>query len=82
MIQLASVSPGDGYTIHVTTVDGRTAQIDLTDTVTRLKIMRPIREDRVLFESVRLDEESDGHAIKWTDDIDMCTCGWERHFGP
>jgi len=58
-----------GHTVRVVRADGTEQSVDLAPMIMQYKIFQPLRRDRALFESVRL--EDDGRTIVWTDEIDM-----------
>jgi len=74
--RLRSVVPAEGFAVVVTWENGLSEEIDLTPIILGFKMFRPLREDRALFELVRLGEF--GSSIVWTDDMDLAAYTLER----
>jgi len=74
--RLRTVAPSEGLAVHVSWEDGRSEDIDLAPVILGFKVFRPLREDRALFESVRLGDF--GSSIVWTDDMDLAAYTLER----
>jgi len=80
--KIAEVRPLEGLRIYVRwvgEVEGKTsAEVDLAPTILTYKFYRPLREDRVLFESVRIIDG--GSALAWghDDDLDMAAAAVAR----
>ena len=65
--RVAAVEPRAGYRIWLRYQDGVEGEIDLAD-IADTEICKPWRE-RAFFERVHV---SDGGAVTWNDDIDLC----------
>ena len=74
--RLRAVAPGEGLAVVVTWEDGSCEEIDLTPIILGFKIFRPLRDDRALFETVRVGDF--GSSIVWTDDLDLAAYTLER----
>lgn len=69
IISITTVEPLDGCRIRTTFSDGAVKDIDLTDLFARGGVFDPIREDRSLFERVRVNPES--ATVEWPGNIDL-----------
>jgi DNA-binding XRE family transcriptional regulator len=67
-LTLKRVKPLDPYKVRVTWSNGLSASLDLADAIARNRSLAPLR-DASLFGKVKLGEW--GHAIHWTDDIEL-----------
>jgi len=69
MISVTDVQPLGGYWLRLTFSDGSVKDVDLGDLLSRGGVFKAIREDRHLFEQVRL--KPDSRTIEWPGDIDI-----------
>lgn len=69
LIFAVSVEPLEGYWIRVEFSDGAVMDIDVTDLLSRPGDFGRIREDRKLFEQIRVNPES--RAVEWPEEIDL-----------
>lgn len=74
--RLCAVAPAAGFTVTVTWEDGRAEEIDLAPVILGFKVFRPLRDNRPLFEGVRLGDY--GSAIVWDEDMDLASYTLER----
>lgn len=77
---MAKAKPGQRFTVAVTWKDGdrkkRADLVDLAPVIMAYKLYRPLRNNRELFEAVKLEDR--GTRLVWTDDIDMAATTVER----
>jgi len=74
---VAEVRPGEGLSVEVRWKDGRTETVDLSPVIGDFKVFRCLRDDRSLFETVRVGDH--GRSIEWGDGIvDMAATTVER----
>jgi len=81
MPRLRAIRPAQGLAVEVEwdrgPRSGRSERVDLSPVVMTLRVFRPLRNDRSLFERVRLLD--DGTAIGWgEDDLEMSVLTLER----
>ena len=69
MISVTDVEPREGYWLRLTFSDGSVKDVDLEDLLSRGGVFAAIRDDRDLFEQVRL--KPDSRTIEWPGDIDL-----------
>jgi uncharacterized protein DUF2442 len=69
MISISDVEPREGYWLRLSFSDGSVKDVDLGDLFSRGGVFAAIRDDRDLFEQVRLKPES--RTIEWPGDIDV-----------
>ncbi len=69
MISVTDVEPREGYWLRLTFSDGSVKDVDLGDLLSRGGVFAAIRDDRDLFEQVRL--KPDSRTIEWPGDIDL-----------
>lgn len=68
MVRIQSVTPLHGFVVHLRFTDGSEKQIDL-DPYLNGPIFEPLREDRSLFEAVRVDPQLG--TIVWPNGADI-----------
>ena len=71
LIFAVSVEPLEGYWIRVEFSDGAVMDIDVTDLLSRGADFERIRENRKLFEQVRVNPGS--RAVEWPEEIDLAS---------
>jgi hypothetical protein len=69
ILTITDVEPLDGFRIRATFGDGAIKEIDLTDLFTTGPVFSEIRNDRNLFEQVRVNPET--HTVEWPGEIDL-----------
>jgi hypothetical protein len=69
MIRITAVEPREGYWLRLTFSDGSVKDVNLDELVTRGAVFAAIRDDRDLFEQVRL--KPDSRTIEWPGEIDL-----------
>jgi hypothetical protein len=69
LMQVTDVSPLKGYWIRVTFSDGAVKDIGLEDVFAGGGVFAPIRDDRKIFEQVRVNPEFG--VVEWPGEIDL-----------
>jgi hypothetical protein len=69
MITITEVEPLEGYWIRATFSDGAIKEIDMGELLSRGGVFAPIREQREVFEQVRVNPET--HTVEWPDGVDL-----------
>lgn len=69
IIQVTDVEPLDGLSIRASFSDGAVMEIDLTELLSAGGVFAPIRDDRKLFEQVRVNPES--QTVEWPGEVDL-----------
>ncbi len=69
MISVTDVEPREDYWLRLTFSDGSVKDVDLGDLLSRGGVFAAIRDDRHLFEQVRL--KPDSRTIEWPGDVDL-----------
>ncbi len=69
MISINDVEPQDGYWLRLSFSDGSVKDVDLGNLLSQGGVFAAIRDDRRLFEQVRL--KPDSRTIEWPGDIDL-----------
>lgn len=67
--KVTDVEPLDGYWIRATFSDGAVKEIDLTELLARGGVFTSIRDDRSVFELVRVNPESE--TVEWPGAVDL-----------
>ena len=67
-VRIKSVESLQGHTLRVRWTNGKAFPVDLTETVNRLKGLRPLR-DRRFFQRVFASEG--GHSVEWPGELDI-----------
>lgn len=69
LISVTDVEPGEDYWLRLTFSDGSVKDVDLRELLARGGVFGAIRDDRQLFEQVRLKPGS--RTIEWPGDVDL-----------
>jgi hypothetical protein len=69
MITVTDVEPLEGLRIRATFSDGAIKEIDLGEVMGRGGVFAPIREDKELFERVRVNPETG--TVEWPGEVDL-----------
>lgn len=69
IIFVTDVEPLEGHSIRVTFSDGAIKEIDLEDLFAAGGVFDPIREQREIFEQVRVNPES--RTVEWPGEVDL-----------
>jgi hypothetical protein len=69
MISITDVEPIEGYWLRLSFSDGSVKDVDLGELLSRGGVFAAIRDDRHLFEQVRV--KSDSRTIEWPGEIDL-----------
>lgn len=69
MVRVTDVVPLEGHWIRVTFTDGAVMDIGVGDLLAGGGVFGAIREDRQLFEQVRVNPES--QTVEWPEEIDL-----------
>ena len=69
LIKIGAVEPLDGYWLRLTFSDGAIKDVDVGAIVGRGGVFSAIREDRRVFEQVRVNPET--RTIQWPGDVDL-----------
>ncbi len=69
LITITDVKPLEELRILVTFSDGAVKEVDLSGLMARGGVFAPIRENRALFEEVRVNPESE--TVEWPGEIDL-----------
>jgi hypothetical protein len=69
IIKVAAVEPLDGHWLHLTFSDGAVKDVDISDVVARGGVFSAIRDQREIFEQVRVNPDS--QTIEWPGEIDL-----------
>lgn len=69
MISVTHVEPLEGHWLRLSFSDGSVKDVDLTELLSRGGVFAAIRDDRKLFEQVRL--KRDSRTIEWPGEIDL-----------
>lgn len=69
IVHATAVKPLDGFCIRVAFSDGAIKEIDLSGLFSDGGVFEPIRRNRAVFTSVRVDPESG--AIEWPGEVDL-----------
>lgn len=69
LIKIEAVEPLEGYWLRLTFNDGAIKDVDLGDVLARGGVFEPIREQRDVFERVRVNPET--QTIEWPDEVDL-----------
>lgn len=69
MISITDVEPLEGYWLRLSFSDGSVKDVDLGELLSRGGVFAAIRDDRELFEQVRV--KSDSRTIEWPGELDL-----------
>jgi hypothetical protein len=69
MISVTHVEPLEGHWLRLSVSDGSVKDVDLSELLSRGGVFAAIREDRDLFEQVRL--KRDSRTIEWPGEVDL-----------
>jgi hypothetical protein len=69
LIRIEDVEPLNGYWVRLTFSDGAVKDVDLGEIVARGGVFAPIRDDRSVFERVRVN--GDTHTVEWPGEVDL-----------
>lgn len=69
LTEVTDVRPLEGYWIRVTFSDGAVKDIGLEDVISGGGIFAPIRDDRTIFEQVRVNRELG--VVEWPGEVDL-----------
>lgn len=69
LIRIEAVRPLDGHWLRLTFSDGAIKDVDIGEVLTRGVVFAPIRDDRDVFEQVRVNPET--HTIEWPGEVDL-----------
>ena len=69
LLRITDVKPRKGYWLRLTFSDGSVKDVDLGELFAPGGVFAPIRDDRQLFEQVRL--KPDSRTIEWPGEIDL-----------
>ena len=69
MISVTHVEPLEGHWLRLSFSDGSVKDVDLSELLSRGGVFAAIRDDRGLFEQVRL--KRDSRTIEWPGEIDL-----------
>ncbi len=69
LIRATDVEPLKGHWIRVTFSDGAVMEIDVSDLLSRGGVFAPIRDDRGIFERVRVNPQS--RTVEWPGEVDI-----------
>jgi Protein of unknown function (DUF2442) len=69
MIIITQVEPMEGHWIRATFSDGAIKEIDMSELLAGGGVFAPIREQREVFEQVRVNPET--HTVEWPDGVDL-----------
>lgn len=69
LISVTEVEPREGHCLRVTFSDGSVKDIELGELLARGGVFAQIRDDRNLFEQVRI--KSDSRTIEWPGEVDL-----------
>jgi len=80
MITVTDVEPLEGLRIRATFSDGAIKDIDLSELIGKGSVFAPIRDQREIFEQVRVNSES--HTVEWPGEVDLDPDVLYGHFEP
>lgn len=69
LTKIEAVEPLQGYWLRLTFSDGAIKDVDLGDLLARGGVFEPIREQRDVFEQVRVNPET--QTIEWPGEVDL-----------
>jgi hypothetical protein len=69
LISVIDVEPRQGYWLRLTFSDGSVKDVDLGELLARGGVLAGIRDDRNLFEQVRV--KPDSRTIEWPGEVDL-----------
>jgi hypothetical protein len=69
LISVTNVEPREGYWLRLTFSDGSVKDVDLGELLNRGGVFAEIRDDRHLFEQVRV--KPDSRTIEWPGEVDV-----------
>ncbi|MDQ6774622.1 MAG: DUF2442 domain-containing protein [Actinomycetota bacterium] len=69
LIKIDSVEPQTGYWLRLTFSDGAVKDVDVGDVLARGEVFAPIRDQREVFEQVRVNPETG--TIEWPGEVDL-----------
>ena len=69
LISVTDVEPREGYWLRLTFSDGSVKDVDLGGVLARGGVFAPVRDDRELFERVRV--KPDSRTIEWPGEVDL-----------
>jgi hypothetical protein len=69
IIEITAVEPLDGYWLRLTFSDGAIKDVDVSEIVVRGGVFAAIRDQREVFEQVRVNPDS--RTIEWPGEIDL-----------
>jgi uncharacterized protein DUF2442 len=69
IIHITDVEPLDGLSIRATFSDGAIKEIDLSELLSGGGVFAPIREQRKIFEQVRVNPET--QTVEWPGEVDL-----------
>jgi len=69
LISVTDVEPRDGYWLRLTFSDGSVKDVDLGGLLARGGVFAGVRDDRELFERVRV--KPDSRTIEWPGEVDL-----------
>lgn len=67
-VRIVGLKYAGGYTLRLRWVNGKTMPVDLSEPVTRLKGLRPLRDPAVFAQAAK---GEGGHSVAWPGDLDM-----------
>jgi hypothetical protein len=69
LIKIDAVEPREGYWLRLTFSDGAIKDVDVGDVLARGGVFSPIRDQREVFEQVRVNSET--RTIEWPGEVDL-----------
>lgn len=69
MIKITAVQPLDGYWLRLTFSDGAIKDVDVSAVVLRGGVFAAVRDQREVFEQVRVNPDS--RTIEWPGEVDL-----------
>ena len=69
LLKIDAVEPLDGYWLRLTFSDGAVKDVDVEQILQQGPVFSAIRDDRNVFEQVRVDPET--RTIRWPGDVDL-----------
>ena len=69
LIKIEAVQPLDDYWLRLTFSDGAVKDVDVGEILARGDVFSAIREDRTVFQQVRVNPET--RTIEWPGDVDL-----------